>query len=77
MFLAMVSTTLDDVPICLARTEAEARKALRTLTRPQYSAILDILRRDGSGVVCGIVLEFNGQGALVRESCQTDELSIY
>jgi hypothetical protein len=62
MYLAIVATNLDDVPILLTPDLDAARDALQTCTLAEIDAVCDVLGRDTAGICVGLIVRFvNGK----------------
>ncbi|MHC4867556.1 MAG: hypothetical protein ACYTEX_26090 [Planctomycetota bacterium] len=66
MYLAIVSTNLDDVPILLTPHRDAARIALENCTRDDLDAACKVLGRDAAGFCCATILRFDANGKLAE-----------
>lgn len=70
MYLAIVSTTLDDIPICLAKSQTLAKCSLESCTADDVVAAERILGRDPASMylaVCrGLIVRFDEHGKLAE-----------
>jgi hypothetical protein len=56
MYLAIVATNLDDVPILLTPDLNAARNALTACTLADLDAVCDVLGRDAAGICTGLIV---------------------
>jgi hypothetical protein len=77
MYLAIVATTLDDVPILLTPDVDAARDALKTCTLADLDAVCDLLGRDAASVSIGLIIRFaNGKPAEFVETVELPQFEL-
>lgn len=69
-YLAMVGCVLDDVPIGMYRTKAQAFAALRRCTVVRLDRVIMMLGRlDASSVIAGVVVQFRSGKPVAAWTC--------
>ena len=66
MYLAIVSTTLDDIPLRLTHDRPTAERVLETCTEADVIAAELILSRDAASVACGLIVRFDEHGKFIE-----------
>lgn len=62
MYLAIVSCTMDDIPIRLTHTKEAARDALDTCTEAEFERAAAAVALDATSIVCGRIVELDEDG---------------
>ena len=66
MWLVIVRTTMDDLPIQLCDSYAEAREVADWITQAQCDEATDLMEVDSAGLVCPAIVHFNEDGKPVK-----------
>jgi hypothetical protein len=77
MYLAIVATNLDDVPILLTPDLDAARHVLKTCTLVEVDAVCNVLGRDTAGICTGLIVRFaNGKLAEFVEKIELPQFEV-